>query len=54
MKKFESYINLIDIDSKQKDLIYSNILLRKKNINVVLEVLKIKLDEKTQNDEVEL
>ena len=54
MKKFESYINLIDVDSKQKDLIYSNILLRKKNINVVLEVLKIKLDEKTQNDEVEL
>ena len=30
MKKFESYINLINIDSKQKDLIYSNILLRKK------------------------
>lgn len=54
MKKFESYINLIDVDSKQKDLIYSNILLRKKNINAVLEVLKIKLDEKTQNDEVEL
>lgn len=54
MKKFESYINLIDVDSKQKDLIYSNILLRKKNVNVVLEVLKIKLDEKTQNDEVEL
>ena len=52
MKKFDSYINLINVDSKEKDLIYSNILLRKKNINLVLEMLKIKLDEKTRNDEV--
>lgn len=51
----ENYLDLVDDYLREKnDLIYSNILLRKKNINVVLEVLKIKLDEKTQNDKVEL
>ena len=51
----ENYLDLVDDYLREKnDLIYSNILLRKKNVNVVLEVLKIKLDEKTQNDEVEL
>ena len=51
----ENYLDLVDDYLREKnDLIYSNILLRKKNINVVLEVLKIKLDEKTQNEKVEL
>lgn len=49
MKKFESYINSLNIDSKQKSLIYSNILLRKKNINKIFEILKIKLYEKVKN-----
>lgn len=57
MKKFESYINSLNIDSKQKCLIYSNILLRKRNINKIFEILKIKLYEKVKtkkNNELEL
>ena len=57
MKKIEPYINSLNIGSKQESLIYSNILSRKKNINNVFEVLKIKLYEKiknNQNNELEL
>lgn len=50
MKKIEPYINSLNIDSKQKSLIYSNILSRKKNINNVFTELKIKLYEKTKNN----
>ena len=50
MKKIEPYINSLNIDSKQKDLIYRNILSRKRNINNVFEVLKIKLYEKMKNN----
>lgn len=46
MKKIEPYINSLNIDLKQESLIYSNILSRKRNINNVFEVLKIKLYEK--------
>jgi len=57
MKKFEPYLNSLNIDSKQKKLIYSKILSRKKNINKVFKKLKIKLYEKTKdnsNNEFEL
>lgn len=54
MKKIEPYINSLNINSKQKSLIYSNILARKKNINNVFKELKIKLYEKTKNNELEL
>ncbi len=50
MKKIEPYINFLNIDSKQESLIYSNILSRKRNINNVFEVLKIKLYEKIKNN----
>ena len=50
MKKMEPYINSLTIDSKQKCLIYSNILSRKRNINKIFDVLKIKLYEKVKND----
>ena len=50
MKKIEPYINSLNIDSKQESLIYSNILSRKRNINNVFEVLKIKLYEKVKTD----
>lgn len=50
MKKFEPYINSLNIDSKKKSLIYNNILLRKKNINKIFEILKVKLYEKAKND----
>ena len=50
MKKIEPYINSLNIDSKQESLIYSNILSRKRNINNVFEVLKIKLYEKIKNN----
>lgn len=50
MKKFEQYLNCLNIDSKQKSLIYSKILSRKKNINNVFKELKIKLYEKTKNN----
>lgn len=49
MKKIERYINLLNVDSKQKDLIYINILLRKKNINKIFEVLKVKIYENIKN-----
>lgn len=57
MKKFEPYLNSLNIDSKQKKLIYSKILSRKKNINKVFNKLKIKLYEKIKdnsNNEFEL
>lgn len=54
MKKIEPYINSLNIDSKQKSLIYRNILLRKKNINNVFKELKIKLNESKKNNEFEL
>ena len=57
MKKFELYINSLNIDSKQKHLIYSNILSRKRNINKIFEILKIKLYKKVKtekNNELEL
>lgn len=57
MKKFEQYINCLNIDLKQKSLIYSKILSRKKNINNIFKELKIKLYEKTRsnsNNEFEL
>ena len=57
MKKFEPYLNSLNIDSKQKKLIYSKILSRKKNINKVFNKLKIKLYENTKdnsNNEFEL
>ena len=50
MKKIEPYINSLNIDLKQESLIYSNILSRKRNINNVFEVLKIKLYEKVKTD----
>lgn len=50
MKKIETYINSLNIDLKQESLIYSNILSRKRNINNVFEVLKIKLYEKVKTD----
>lgn len=50
MKKMEPYINFLNIDSKQETLIYSNILSRKRNINNVFEVLKIKIYEKIKNN----
>ena len=50
MKKIEPYINSLNIDSKQKCLIYSNILSRKRNINKIFDVLKIKLYEKVKTD----
>ncbi len=50
MKKFEQYLNCLNIDSKQKSLIYSKILSRKKNINNIFKELKIKLYEKTRNN----
>lgn len=50
MKKIESYIKSLNIDLKQESLIYSNILSRKRNINNVFEVLKIKLYEKVKTD----
>ena len=50
MKKMEPYINSLNIDLKQESLIYSNILSRKRNINNVFEVLKIKLYEKVKTD----
>lgn len=50
MKKIEPYINSLNIDLKQENLIYSNILSRKRNINNVFEVLKIKLYEKVKTD----
>jgi HD superfamily phosphodiesterase len=56
IKKIEPYINSLNIDLNQESLIYSNILLRKKNINNVFEVLKIKLYEKiktNKNSEIE-
>lgn len=49
MKKFETYINSLNIDSKQRSLIYSNILSRKENINGVFRILKTKLHEKIKN-----
>lgn len=50
MKNMEPYINFLNIDSKQETLIYSNILSRKRNINNVFEVLKIKIYEKIKNN----
>ena len=50
MKKFEQYLNCLNIDSKQKSIIYSKILSRKKNINNIFKELKIKLYEKTRNN----
>lgn len=50
IKKIEPYINSLNIDSKQKCLIYSNILSRKRNIYKIFEVLKIKLHEKVKTD----
>lgn len=50
IKKIEPYINSLKIDSKQKCLIYSNILSRKRNINKIFEVLKIKLYDKVKTD----
>lgn len=50
IKKIEPYINSLNIDSKQESLIYSNILSRKRNINNVFEVLKIRLYEKIRNN----
>lgn len=50
MKKIETYINSLNIDLKQESLIYSNILSRKRNINNVFEVLKIKLYDKVKTD----
>lgn len=50
MKKFEQYLNCLNIDSKQKNLIYSKILLRKRNISNVFKELKIKLCAKAKNN----
>lgn len=57
MKKIKPYIDSLNIDSKQESLVYRNILSRKKNINNVFKVLKIKLYENmktNQNNELEL
>ena len=51
MKKFESYINSLNINVREKGLIYRNILSRKRNINKIFEVLRIKLYEKTKINE---
>ena len=50
MKKMEPYINSLNIDSKQKNSIYSKILSRKKNITNVLKKLKIMLYEGEKNN----
>ena len=50
MKQFEPYINSLNIDLKQRCLIYKNILLRKRNISKIFEILKMKLCEKAEND----
>ena len=57
IKIIEPYISSLDINSKQKNLIYSNILLRKRNINNVFKVLKVKLCDNiktNENNELEL
>lgn len=54
MKKVNTYINMLDISKKQKNLIYNNILLRKKNISNIFKILKIKLYKKCPNNEIEL
>lgn len=57
MKKIKPYIDSLNIDSKQESLVYRNILLRKKNINNVFKVLKIKFYENiktNKNNELEL
>ena len=57
MKKIKPYIDSLNIDSKQESLVYRNILSRKKNINNVFKVLKIKFYENmktNKNNELEL
>lgn len=50
MEKFESYINSLNVDSQQKHLIYNQILLRKRNINKIFEILKVKLYKQVKTD----
>ena len=50
MEKFESYINSLNVDSQQRHLIYNQILLRKRNINKIFEILKVKLYKQVKTD----
>ena len=57
IKIIEPYISSLDINSEQKNLIYSNILLRKRNVKNVFKALKEKLRDRintNENNEIEL
>ena len=57
IKIIEPYISSLDINSEQKNLIYSNILLRKRNVENVFGALKEKLSDRintNENNEIEL